>query len=250
MPGERHLHHVLGEVAGRVGHRLVRGGDVAGRGVVVGAEVRARAAALGGRDEPGQRGHAPPVRGSPASSRPSARAAARRARGRCAARAPRARERSAVDLLRHRDLGQRDHEARPAGRRPRGTSVVTNRSSVRSARSASSGESGLMRMPMKGESVPSFMPARDLVRRGCRVAVLLGVGPVAVAVLEVDAEVLDRLALELRLDARVDHGREIGRGRPARAPAARSPRRRPRPTARARRMRAAPARRAWARSRT
>jgi hypothetical protein len=34
-------------------------------------------------------------------------------------------------------------------------------------------------------------------RRGDRVAVLLGVGAVAVAVLEVDAEVLDRLALEL-----------------------------------------------------
>ena len=43
--GERHLHHVLGEVARGVRHRLVRGGDVAGGRVVVGPEVRAAAAA-------------------------------------------------------------------------------------------------------------------------------------------------------------------------------------------------------------
>jgi hypothetical protein len=42
------------------------------------------------------------------------------------------------------------------------------------------------------------------------VAVLLGVGPVPVAVLEVDPEVLDRLALKLGLDAAVEVGRELG----------------------------------------
>ena len=75
--GEHHLHHLLGELAGRVGHRLVRGGDAAGGGVVVGAEVGADAAALGG----GRRAPAARRRrarsGSPAASRPSARGAAR-----------------------------------------------------------------------------------------------------------------------------------------------------------------------------
>ena len=47
---------------------------------------------------------------------------------------------------------------------------------------------------MKGGSVPAAQPAATSRRRGVGVAVLLGVGPVAVAVLEVDAEVLDRLA--------------------------------------------------------
>ena len=47
---QRHLHHVLGEVARRVAHVLPRRGDAAERGVVVGAEVRAP-------DAPVARGH-------------------------------------------------------------------------------------------------------------------------------------------------------------------------------------------------
>ena len=44
-PRVRHLHHVLGEVAGRMPHALVRRDDVARGRVVVGAEVRREAAA-------------------------------------------------------------------------------------------------------------------------------------------------------------------------------------------------------------
>ena len=61
-------------------------------------------------------------------------------------------------------------------------------------------------------------PRRDLVGRGLRVAVLFVVGAVAVAVLEVDAEVLDRLARQLVDDARVD---AVGEARDrARSPSA------------------------------
>ena len=45
---------------------------------------------------------------------------------------------------------------------------------------------------MNGGSVPSASAGGDLLRGGGGVAVLLLVGAVAVAVLEVDAEVLDR----------------------------------------------------------
>ena len=61
-----------------------------------------------------------------------------------------------------------------------------------------------MRMPMNGGSVPSAQARGDLAAPRCGVAVLLVVRAVAVAVLEVDAEVLDRLALQLLDDARVD----------------------------------------------
>jgi hypothetical protein len=70
-------------------------------------------------------------------------------------------------------------------------------SSVRSERAASSRVSGLMRMPRNGGSVPPASPAATSLRGGGGVAVLLLVGAVAVAVLEVDPEVLDRLAAEL-----------------------------------------------------
>ena len=70
---ERDLHHVLGEVAGRVAHVLPRGGDAAERGVVVGAEVRADDAAVAGGDERAQRRRSV-GRGSTAASRSSARA--------------------------------------------------------------------------------------------------------------------------------------------------------------------------------
>ena len=49
--GVRHLHHLLGEVAGRVAHVLVERGDVAARRVIVGAEVRRHHPAAGGPEE-------------------------------------------------------------------------------------------------------------------------------------------------------------------------------------------------------
>ncbi len=57
-------------------------------------------------------------------------------------------------------------------------------------------------------------PAHDTgqrCRRGDRVRVLDVVGPVAVPVLEVHAQVLDRFTLELRDHAGIDIGREFGR---------------------------------------
>ena len=57
---------------------------------------------------------------------------------------------------------------------------------------------------MNGGSVPAARPRRRLVPPPVGVSVFLLVGPVAVAVLEVDAEVLDRLALQLFDDTRME----------------------------------------------
>ena len=40
--GRRHLHHVFGELAGRMRHVLIRRGDVARGRVIVGAEMRSK----------------------------------------------------------------------------------------------------------------------------------------------------------------------------------------------------------------
>ena len=68
-------------------------------------------------------------------------------------------------------------------------SVVTNRSSVRRLRAWNSRDIGLMRMPMKSGSVPANRPRRDFLRRRLRVTILLGVGPRAVAVFEIETEI-------------------------------------------------------------
>ena len=46
--GERDEHHLTREIAGRMAHRLVGGGDPAARGVVVNSKVDALAATFGG----------------------------------------------------------------------------------------------------------------------------------------------------------------------------------------------------------
>ncbi len=63
---------------------------------------------------------------------------------------------------------------------------------------------------MNGGSVPAASPAATSPAARLRVAVFLVVRPVAEAVLEVDAEVLDRLALQLLDHARVDACGEVG----------------------------------------
>ena len=80
------------------------------------------------------------------------------------------------------------------------------RSSVRMLRPRSSSLSGLMRIPMNGESVRAFIPFASFARDNGRVMILFAVGPVSVAVLEIDPEILDRLAIELFADSLVDHG--------------------------------------------
>ena len=44
--GERDQHHLAREIAGRMSHRLVGGGDPATRGVIINAEMHAPAAAI------------------------------------------------------------------------------------------------------------------------------------------------------------------------------------------------------------
>ena len=86
---------------------------------------------------------------------------------------------------------------------------MTKISSVRRLRACSSRDIGLMRMPMNGGSVDAFMPAAT-ARAADRVAILLAIRPRAVAVLEIDPEVLDRLALELLEHARAHRSRKTG----------------------------------------
>ena len=98
-------------------------------------------------------------------------------------------------LLGIHDLGQGHHESLRDGvglLDQRGE----KRSSVRSALRRRSPERGLIRIPMKGGAVPAvplWQPRRLPIGR----AHLLLVGAVAVPVLEVETEVLDRLPLQL-----------------------------------------------------
>ena len=62
---------------------------------------------------------------------------------------------------------------------------------------------------MNGGSVPFFAPAATSTAADCGVAVFLGVRAVAVAVLEIQPEVLDRLALQLFGHAGMDAGRRV-----------------------------------------
>src|SRR5258708_32403591 len=52
--GERNLHHVFGEIAGRMGHRLIRSRNAAACRVVVGAEMSGDATARGSVKKSGQ----------------------------------------------------------------------------------------------------------------------------------------------------------------------------------------------------
>ena len=67
-------------------------------------------------------------------------------------------------------------------------------------------------MPMNGGSVPAFSPAATSARGGRGVAILLGIHTVAIAVLEIDAEVFDRFAAEFFNDPRTDRCRVNVRG--------------------------------------
>ena len=188
-----------------------------GRGVVVGAEVRGDDAAAAFGDQPRQRDRAVRRRRSTASSRPSARAAA------CPAASPRqSSSASQADASAATCSGavifgsvttKFGGSTPPVRVEQRGQEEVER---AQAARACSSSLSGLMRMPMNGGSVPRGGAAATSSRRVTRVAVLFVVRAVAVAVLEVDAEVLDRLARQLVDDA---GGRCARRGRD-RAPSA------------------------------
>ena len=257
-PGPRvgEHHHPLGEIAPGVVHALVGGGDVARRGEVVGPEVRPAAAPLAGFEERRQRRAAvgpeqrlrrldhqldPEGPGGQAVAGFEALAEAdQRAR-----------------LLGDGDLRQRDDEVvgEPSARR--GEQRVDE--DLQRARAA--------RLPLGAERLdpdaeerrqqPLGETARHLARGGHGGRVLVGVGARAVAVLEVDAEVLDRLAPQLGEHALVHREGEPGlralppqsrrvalEGGAQRRGVGRARRRRTSPRARSRRRGRAPRRRA------
>ena len=98
-------------------------------------------------------------------------------------------------------------------------SVVTNRSSVRRLRACSSVRHRLDPDADEWRQRARLETGGDLLGDRYGMAVLFGVRPDAVAVLEVDAEVLDRLARQLVDDAAANGlGQRRARPAPARAP--------------------------------
>ena len=195
---EGHLHHVFREVAGFMAHVLPGSRDAAKGGVIVRAEVGAGYAATAGIDRRAERRrpirrqdrlrrfnhqlqlqHTGRAQREPPFNASHARATAETWAGVI----------SFGTVMTKFEGGSRCRDAR--------ASVVTKRSSVRRLRACSSRDIGLIRMPMNGGSVPAARPLRDFFRRSLRVAIFLGVGPVAVAVLEIDPEVFDRLTSKL-----------------------------------------------------
>ena len=190
-------HHALGQVAPRVVHGLVRGRDVARGGEVVGAEVRADAAALARGEEAGQRRAAVGAEQRLRRPRSSAPAAACPPPGR-GARSSISNSRTSVrGCSATVTLGS--VTTKLSGRRPPVSAEQRVEEELERARAA--------RLPLLAERLDADADerrqralaacrARPRARRR-RGRVLLGVGARAEAVLEVDAEVLDRLALEL-----------------------------------------------------
>ena len=173
-------------------HGLVAAGDAQRGGVVVGPEVQPGAAALGGVHHRRDRRRVPSAQQD-------------RLRGlhldleaeRTLGQPVRPLQPSAdVDHrahLGHRgDLGQRDDPARPAAR-PRSSSAPSTRSSDRSPRRRVAPSSDLNRMPRNGGAVPALTAAAMASTGRDGVPILLLVRPGAVAVLEIDPQVLDRL---------------------------------------------------------
>ena len=210
-PGEAHLENVPREVAGRMRRHLVERGDVDAGGVVVGAEVRPAAAPARRGDQVGD--HEVAARPDDRLGRLDHQLELQRS-GEETVRPLQDLER--LDQGRHllgRDhLGKRDHEVgrdHPAG-------LVDQRGDEEIERSE--------RAPLEllaqrldadaDEGRQRVLPEtqRHLLGRRSGVGVFLGVGPVAVAVLEVDAEVLDRLVAQLLDDARVHRLGERSRG--------------------------------------
>ena len=108
-----------------------------------------------------------------------------------------------------RELGERDDEARRPGR----AGGRAQRAQEALERAQAAGRQ-LVRERLDADAVERRGgllrdPAREFLRGGVGVPVLLGVGAMAVAVLEVDPEVLDRLAPEL-----LDHPGMDGPGQP------------------------------------
>jgi hypothetical protein len=120
-------------------------------------------------------------------------------------------ERLAEDhyLLARRDLGQRDHEV--VGQLAAGLAHHRRHEQVQRAQAA---RRQLLAERLDADADerrqrPGRHSLHHLERRRAGVAVLLLVGAVPVAVLEVDPEVLDRLALQLGANPLVDRPRQV-----------------------------------------
>ena len=207
----RGLHDRLGVVGDGVLEALVGGGDAAEGGVVVGAVVQAGAAAAGRVDHPGHERACRPGRGSTAASRPGSRSAGRRSSRPSSASSRAATWTSASTCSTAVTLGSVTTKVSGSG--PSSTSPARKSVRVRRPRLRVGASNPLNRMPVKGAAVPASSAARSAGSRASYVAVLLLVGAGAVAVLEVDAQVLDGLAAELR---RAPAPRGRGRRRRAR----------------------------------
>ena len=200
--------------------------------VVVGAVVQRRAAgprrrAIIRRDGGRAVGAEDRLRWSRSGSRSAA--ARRRGRATCSSRSHSLDHR--LDLLGRADLGQGHDEPVRQARRGRAGRRGTGRACA--ARACGSAASRLLkRMPTKWRS-RGGAAASVARRRASASASSSSSAAVAVAVLEVDPQVLDRLALQLAAHPVVELGHQVGRAgrapRPARAPTGRARRGRPAP---------------------
>ena len=102
-----------------------------------------------------------------------------------------------------RNLRQGNHKM--SGRRPPvcSSSAVRKRSRVRRLRRCSSSVSGFRRMPINGGKDPAAIPLATSKAAATAWPSFLRVGTVAVAIFEIDAKVLHRLAAKLCHRARV-----------------------------------------------
>ena len=207
------LHHVPREVAGEVARVLPGRGDAAERGVVVDAEMRApHAAGAGGH----QRAAAPtcrPAPGSTAASRSSTPGAGCCVSASAAARARRRRATTASTCAGVITFGT--VIAKLSGSR---LPVLHERGDEQVER-AQAARVQLVRHRLDADADERRQRAGDhaggdFLRCRLRVAIFLGVGPRAVAVLEIETEILDRFALELGEDALADGVRPSTRGPP------------------------------------
>ena len=211
MRGEGHLHEVPGKVTGRVAHTLVNRRDVAARGVVVSSEVGAGEPALGGVFERGK--HQAPVGADQRLGQLDHELELQRPR-RQPQRALEGLEGGdgSAHLLGAFDLRHCHHEAR--WQAPLGVLHQGGEEDVERANRPGFRDTGerLDADADEGRERALLEAAGQLPGRPGRVAVLLGVGADAVAVLEVEPVVLHRLMFELGPDASEDGVGEPGLG--------------------------------------
>ena len=208
--GEGHLHHLPRVIARRMLHPLLGRGDVERRGVVIDAEVRGdaapprrvdeiaqRAAAGGIHDRLGRFDHQLEAQRPARELVPPLQRLESRHQGR--------------HLLRDDDLRQRDGEVRG---QPTVRSLEQRPEEQLQRAQRPLGQVLAQRLdadPDERRQCPRHHPRRHLAGGGARGGVLLGVGAVAVPVLEINAEVLHRLAAQLFSNPVVHRGRQLRR---------------------------------------